>query len=236
MELIDKEFTRVEKRDADLVYKNGDEIVHIEIQNNNHPKMHLRMHRYYSDILFEYEEYAIRQYMLYIGKERCRMKKEIVRDNINYKYAIIDIRDVSCEAFLQSDDPSAIVLAILCNFEEKDKQEVVNTIIRKLIDLSEDETTFRNYLKKVEVFSTNRNLEDYVDKGEKMFTVDIERLPSFKRGLEQGIQTGIQKGIEKGIEETMRLSVKAFASLGYDVQKIAQLLNLSEDDVKAYLK
>jgi len=232
MELIDKEFTRVEKRDADLVYKNGDEIVHIEIQNNNHPKMHLRMHRYYSDILFEYEEYAIRQYMLYIGKERCRMKKEIVRDNINYKYAIIDIRDVSCEAFLQSDDPSAIVLAILCNFEEKDKQEVVNTIIKKLIDLSEDETTFRNYLKKVEVFSTNRNLEDYVDKGEKMFTVDIERLPSFKRGLEQGIQ----KGLEKGIEETMRLSVKAFASLGYDIKKIAQLLNLSEDDVKAYLK
>jgi len=65
-----------------------------------------------------------------------------------------------------------------------------------------------------------------------MFTVDIERLPSFKRGLEQGIQ----KGLEKGIEETMRLSVKAFASLGYDVQKIAQLLNLSEDDVKAYMK
>jgi len=61
-----------------------------------------------------------------------------------------------------------------------------------------------------------------------MFTVDIERLPSFKRGLEKGIQTGI--------EETMRLSVKAFASLGYDIKKIAQLLNLSEDDVKAYLK
>ncbi len=51
MELIDKEFTRIEKRDADLVFKNGNDIVHIEIQNNNHFQMHHRMLRYYSDII-----------------------------------------------------------------------------------------------------------------------------------------------------------------------------------------
>ena len=39
MELIDKKFTRIEKRDADLLFKNGDEIIHIEIQNNNHKEM-----------------------------------------------------------------------------------------------------------------------------------------------------------------------------------------------------
>ena len=27
MELIDKEFTRIEKRDADLLFKNGDEMI-----------------------------------------------------------------------------------------------------------------------------------------------------------------------------------------------------------------
>ena len=27
MELIDKEFTRIEKRDADLIFKNGNEII-----------------------------------------------------------------------------------------------------------------------------------------------------------------------------------------------------------------
>ena len=70
MELIDKEFTRIEKRDADLLFKNGNEVVHIEIQNNNHKHMHLRMHRYYSDILFEYENCSIAQYILYIGKEK----------------------------------------------------------------------------------------------------------------------------------------------------------------------
>ena len=35
--LIDKEFTRVEKRDSDIVFINGaDKIVHIEIQNDHH--------------------------------------------------------------------------------------------------------------------------------------------------------------------------------------------------------
>jgi hypothetical protein len=189
MELIDNEFTRVERRDADLVYKNGNEIVHIEIQNNHHPKMHLRMLRYYDDILFRYEEYSVKQYMLYVGKEKCYMKNEILRDEINYRYAIIDIRDIACESLLTSNDPSAVVLAILCNFEGKDKQKVVNTILKRLIELSDDEVSFRNYLEKVEIFSTNRDLEKYVDKGEEMLAVDIEKLPSFNRGLEKGIET-----------------------------------------------
>jgi hypothetical protein len=192
MELIDNEFTRVERRDADLVYKNGNEIVHIEIQNNHHPKMHLRMLRYYDDILFRYEEYSVKQYMLYVGKEKCYMKNEILRDEINYRYAIIDIRDIACESLLRSNDPSAVVLAILCNFEGKDKQKVVNTILKRLIELSDDEVSFRNYLEKVEIFSTNRDLEKYVDKGEEMLAVDIEKLPSFNRGLEKGINKGIE--------------------------------------------
>ena len=115
------------------------------------------------------------------------------RDEINYKYAIIDIRDIPCESFLQSDDPSAVVLAILCDFEGKDKQMVVNTILKRLIELSDSEVSFRNYLEKVEVFSTNRELEKYVDKGESMLTVDIEKLPSFNKGLKKGIETTLEK-------------------------------------------
>jgi hypothetical protein len=120
------------------------------------------------------------------------MKNEILRDEINYRYAIIDIRDIACESLLTSNDPSAVVLAILCNFEGKDKQKVVNTILKRLIELSDDEVSFRNYLEKVEIFSTNRDLEKYVDKGEEMLAVDIEKLPSFNRGLEKGISKGIE--------------------------------------------
>jgi len=37
--LVDKEWTRVEKRDSDIVFKNGNKIFHIELQSSNHSKM-----------------------------------------------------------------------------------------------------------------------------------------------------------------------------------------------------
>ena len=92
MELIDKEFTRIEKRDADLLFKNGQEIVHIEIQNNYHAKMHLRMLRYLSDILFEYDTFTIKQYLLFIGTGKQKMKNSISQYKLDYSYDIIDMR------------------------------------------------------------------------------------------------------------------------------------------------
>jgi len=214
MELIDKEFTRIEKRDADLIFKNGLDIVHIEIQNNNHKQMHLRMHRYLSDILFEYEDLEVKQYLLYIGRERCRMKNHILKQDLDYKYAIIDIRDIPCEELLNSNDPSAVALSILCDFEDKDKQMVVNTILKRLKALS-DEREYPNFLRMVNLYSTNRNLETEVEKGVKMLTVDIEKTPFY--------QIGEKKGIERGV----MMIAKQMFKLGLDVETIHKATNLS---------
>jgi len=100
MEIINQEFTRVESRESDLLFKNGDDIVHIEIQNNNHKQMHLRMCRYYTDILFLYEEFKVSQYMVYIGKEKCSMKSKIQRDKMNYSYDIIDFLQNSINEYV----------------------------------------------------------------------------------------------------------------------------------------
>jgi len=224
MELIDKEFTRVEKRDADLLFKNGDEIVHIEVQNANHNAMHLRMHRYYSDILFEFEPYKIRQYMLYIGKYKCSMQSQIKRDKIDYAYDIIDIKDISCEALLNSNDASAVVLAILCDFEGKDKQEVVNTLLRRLKALS-DESEYKNYLKMVNILSTNRNLEDEVAKGAEMLSVDIEQTPFYKMAEKRGVQ--------KGIFETAIVMIKEFQ---ITIDDVVAKLNIKKEELLEYMQ
>ncbi len=244
MELINQEFTRVESRESDLIFKNGDEIVHIEIQNNNHPKMHLRMHRYLSDILFEYEDFKIKQYMLYIGKERCSMKNAIKIENLAYIYDIIDIKEIPCKSFLESNDPSAIVLAMLCDFEGKDKQLVVNTILRKIKELN-DEQGYRNYLKMVNIFSSNRGLEKEVEKGVEMLTVDIEKTPFYRIGIEKGMQKGIEQGIEKGFEvglikgtkdkalESAMIMVKDFQIA---IDDVVQKLNIRKDELLDYMK
>ncbi len=231
MELIDKEFTRIETRNSDLIFKNGNEIIHIEIQNDNHPKMHLRMHRYLSDILFEYEGLEIKQYLLYIGESRCSMLNTIKIQNLEYSYAIINMRDIPCEALLNSDDPSAIVLSILCDFEDKNKQMIVNTILRRLKELS-DCREYTNYLKMVNVLSTNRKLENEVKKGVEMLSVDMEKTPFYQLGEKRGEMRGEKKGVEKGILQTAITMIQEF---NLSAETVAKKLNISIDELKKHL-
>jgi hypothetical protein len=121
IELIDKEWTRVEKRESDIVFKYEKKIVHIEIQNNNHNKMELRMLRYLTDILFEYNGYEVSQYLIYIGQKNCTMREEIKQNRLSYSYDIIDVRDISCEELLYHKHPLAVALSILYDFEGKNE-------------------------------------------------------------------------------------------------------------------
>jgi len=229
IELIDKEFTRVEKRDADLLFKSGNKIIHIEIQNDYHKDMIKRMLRYYSDILFDYDKYDIYQFVIYIGQKTAHMQDSIIRDNISYRYKLIDMRDIPCQKFLESNNPSAISLSILCDFGDRDKQEVVNTIIKKLIESCSDSIELKKHLKIVEVLSTNRNLEKEVEKGEDMLVVDIERMPSFNLGLKRGIEKGIERGIEKAKIE----DAKKMIMMGFEIDTIHKITGLTIDKINS---
>ncbi len=223
--LIDKEWTRVEKRDSDIVFLSGKKIIHIEIQNDNHKKMELRMLRYFSDILFEYNGYEIEQYVIYIGKASCKMKNQIEQKRISYSYDIIDVREIQCEELLYHNNPSAVALSILCDFEGKDKQMVVNTILKRIRELTNnDNTEYKNFLEKVTILSTNRDLEENVKQGAKMLTVDIEKIPFYQDGLKDGIREGIRKGIREGIQEGIQKGIQS------GVEKVAiSMLKLNLD-------
>lgn len=237
VELIDKEWTRVEKRESDIVFKYDKKIVHIEIQNNNHKTMELRMLRYLSDILFEYKEYEVSQYLIYIGKDRCSMSDVIERNRLSYSYDIINVEDISCEKLLYHDNPSAVALSILCDFEGKDKQVVVNTILKRIKELTEDdELEYKNYLEKVAILSTNRNLEENVKKGVDMLTVDIEKIPFYQDGKAVGLKEGIQEGIQKGIDSTLEKVVLGMLKLNADIDFIQKTTGLSLEEIEEIKK
>ena len=242
--LIDKEFQRVEDRRADVVANVDDEyILHIEIQNQNDKSMDLRMLRYYTDIKSS-TNLPIKQYLIYIGKNKLSMNGNIDDFDLNYKYNIIDIKNIDCEEFIKMDTPDSLVLAILCDFKGKDEQEVVNYIIQRLQEKTDNDALFRKYLIMLEELSENRNLKNKIKKGEKMLTeINYEKLPSFELGMEEGIETGIQKGIETGIQkgiqkgkeegkqEGLILGIKGVYTFEKNPQKIATLLNVDEEFV-----
>ena len=97
---------------------------------------------------------------------------------------------------------------------------MVNTILKKLLELSEDEMSFRSYLKKVEIYSSNRALEDYVEKGEEMLTVDIEKMPSFKKGL------------QKGVESTLEVVAIGMLKLNVEIEIIQKTTGLTLEEIE----
>jgi len=221
--LVDKEWTRIEKRDSDIVFKNENRIIHIEIQNDNHKDMELRMLRYYSDILFEYKACRVEQYIIYIGKNRCRMKNKIERDRLSYKYDIIDLKDIVCEDLLYHSNPSAVALSILCDFKEKDKQMVVNTILKRLKELTNgDEVEYNNYIKKVNVLSNNRDLKNEVKKGmNNMLKIDVTQTPLYELGAENA---------------TFENAIIMIEKFNHSIDEIVKALNIKKEELLEYMK
>ncbi|MBK8451795.1 MAG: hypothetical protein WAQ53_15250 [Thiofilum sp.] len=230
VELLDTEHQRIELRRADLVARmrkrvTGEHfILHIEIQNANHPEMPTRMLRYFTDIHLQYPSEPIHQHLVYIGKKPLEMVSEINQPLFTYRYAILDMRTVDCSVLLAQDTPDALVLAILCDFKQRPVQEMVNYIVTRLKELTaDDESSFRNYFEMLETLADNRDLQPQLSEAKQMLTqVNVKKFASYNwglqdgllQGIEQGLEQGIEQGIERGLEQGLELGKKEGKQLG----------------------
>ena len=198
-ELLNNEQPRIESRRADLVARvkdaNGKSyILHIEIQNDNQKNMPLRMLRYYSDIALAHVGEKVVQHLLYIGKAPLAMPNQIRDHNLLYHYEILDMSKQNGEHFLNSNNPDAIVLAILCDPQEQEPNALVARIIKDLRRLHGDKLDkLRDSLKMLEVLAGNRNLQTVVKENVKMY-IDVEKLGIYQLVKEKGEAKGMEKG------------------------------------------
>jgi len=199
-EFLETQTQRVEERRADLVVKavqkDKEFILHIEIQNDNQSHMAVRMLRYYTDIALSWPGYDVVQYLIYIGKKPLSMASGIDRKNHLYQYHTIDMHHIDCSIFLEQNHPEAIVLAILCDFKNKDRRQVIREILNRIAVLTSDnEARYRDCILMLEVLSKNRDLTELLKEEEKMLsTIKLEDLPSYEIGIEKGIEKGIRGG------------------------------------------
>jgi len=248
-EFLDFEFPKIEKRDADILIKANNKILHIEFQSKNDKNMHIRMARYYLEIYSRYN-LEIYQYVLFLGKEKVSMKNKISTHSCNFSYEIIDLKSIPCERFLKIDNPEILVLTILCDFGENNPKKIIKEILHKLYILSKNENEFRKYLLMLEELSTSRNLKEEIKEAEMgLQNLTWEDLPSYEIGLEKGIekgiekgmQEGIQKGLEKGLQEGIKRGliegeILAYYKLGLDIKTISQKMKLPEEEIKKIIK
>ncbi|MEA2027756.1 MAG: hypothetical protein U9N49_02110 [Campylobacterota bacterium] len=238
IEFVDKELQRIEKREADIVahckIDGVEAILHLEIQNDNDLTMHRRMLRYYNDIKMRFESLPLHQYVVYIGKPKLKMQKSIVEDNLNFSYNIIDMHSIDCEKFLTMDSPDALVLAILCDFKQRNEKDIIAYIITRLRQLTKDDNhRLGKYMLILDELSSNRALEDTLKEVIKMLRdMDIEKLAGYQVAKERWVEQGISQGISQGVINTATKMIDRFK---LSIEDVAKELNISIDELKNHI-
>jgi hypothetical protein len=153
------EMQRVEARQADIVMKAEDQsgeifILHLELQSTNHPHMPLRMLRYYTDIALANPGLVVHQYVVYTGQAPLKMTNQIIHLAWTYRYQLINMSTLDYRDFIVVDSPSALALAILCDFKEQPAKQVLETLVQRLKNLLKDTPDrLLDYVKMMEFLS-----------------------------------------------------------------------------------
>ncbi|MBU2572229.1 MAG: hypothetical protein KJ725_19805 [Gammaproteobacteria bacterium] len=210
-ELVNTEEQRIEDRRSDLVAKvqtrQGDEfILHIEVQNSNDAQMVSRMLHYLSDIQLAYPGCPVYQCLIYTGSDRLAMAGGQTGKQLNYRYQLVDMRSIGYRVLFDQGTPEALVLSILCDFQGESATQIVRHILQKLEALiGTNDKARREYLEMLEILADNRQLNIDIQEAYEMLQINIERLPSYVKGMEKGIEKGIEKGMEKGSENEAKM-------------------------------
>ena len=203
----------------------------------------------------------LKQYLLYIGKERCTMPQNISEPNLSYHYELVDMHTVNCETLLERNTPEALVLAILCDFKGRSAHAVVREIGTRLrLLMHNDDKGFLDYFSMLEILGQNRDLSEPIKETKEMLTqIDVSRLPSYQWGREDTLKEMqalmaeketalaekehviaekehlIQQALAEKTQQTLKL-IKKMHLAGMTAPAIADLLEIPVAEVEQQLQ
>lgn len=227
---LDTKLQITDEREADFILRvkpvDGDPfILHLEFQAGNNSNMVYRMLRYFVYIHLTYK-LPVRQYVIYIGRDRLTMKDRIKLPNMNYRYKLINMKEIPCKRFLKSENPEEIILTILCDFRDRDVRLIIREILSRLKERVKEDVRLLKYIRQLEIISQLRDLQEIIIKevGKMAIVYDIEKDIRFKQGIE--------KGIEKGKKEDI---INLAKELSLSAERIAEILKVDIEFVKAVI-
>jgi predicted transposase/invertase (TIGR01784 family) len=235
MKAIPIELAKTISRKPDLLFEVSSKIpylLQVEFQSKNDAKMHSRMFLY-AGLLFEKHQVPIKQVVIYLGKSGMNMKSSIPMPDYTFHYDLINLYDYPYRFFLQTNEPEAIIFAVLGNFGQEQTSKVLGKILAQLKKNVKNENELKKYAMQLQTLS---NLRTFANVSLKYLldmipTLNIEKDPIYKKGIEKGIE----KGVEKGIEKERISMIKKMYENGMTLDSICKILNLPKIRIKKYL-
>jgi predicted transposase/invertase (TIGR01784 family) len=214
-------------------------VLHIEYQAADDDEMLERMLEYFS-LLYRKYRLEIKQYIFYIGSSKTKMKNTLSLPNINYRYELISLQDISYKVFLNSEIPEEIILAILGDFEGKEPQKVIFELLDKLDDLETGTLRMEKCVKQLEILSVLRNLQAIIIEQIHMnmaLRYDIKKDLRYLQGKEEGKEEGREEGREEGEQIKTLIGVRRAIKKGkLSIEDIADIFEVSVEYVNQIKK
>ena len=138
-----------------------------------------------------------RQVLIYVGDRRLRLRRGHTEEGLNFRYEVIDFRELDGEAMLRRDSVAMNVLSVLAGLDEP--EDAVRRIIMKIAGLESPEAR-ADALRKLLIVAGLRGLEEFVEEKSREMPITQDIMdhkvlgPAIRKGIDQGRQEGLQEG------------------------------------------
>lgn len=215
---------------ADMVVRTSDNSLHhVEFQVTNEPGFGLRMFEYYAYLVCAHKQHVV-QTVLYLGQEPLRLETGYASPSMDFRFAIINLRELDAEPLLASDDWADIALALLAR---GDKEKALAAAVSRLGRMQREDRAWASGT--LLLLSGILKMEDTVNERMKEAgMIDVMEnkvlapllLKQFElgeaKGLQQGMQRGVQQGLQQGLQGVLveQLTEKFGALPGWAVERV----------------
>jgi hypothetical protein len=194
---LDIELPQMELPRMDLLGRlSGGRLAHFELQSGNDDRMPERMAGYALGVFRQFREFP-KQIVLYIGREKVRMKPRLMAEDFRFRYTVLDIRKLDGYGMLASRNTGDALLAVLADL--RDRRAAVAEVVRRIAGL--EPTDRHEALQQLLILAGLRGLDDTVEEEIDMAVIEIGENTvlgrEFRRREVQGELRVIRRLIER---------------------------------------
>jgi len=222
---------------ADFVIRNRqtNQLIQLELQSYADSDMLKRCFAYAAPYMFYFNTIP-HQYIIHLGNTPANYHPLAFQDDWHsFRIQVVDLKEFPAEPFLQSDIPEAVIFAILCATESRER--LVEDILARLRTLVLDNERLGDYFSILDTLGGLRDLSQIIKNKQQHMALQFDKTKTFlfQDGLAVGVTKGKAEGKAEGRNEQLIEIVKEMHADGDTLTKIARICHLTEEQVRTIL-